>query len=145
MATARDVMHSGAECIGEDKTVADAARMMRDLGVGSLPICGSDDKLKGMLTDRDIVVRCLAEGWDCDTRTAGELAQGKIYWVDASGSVDDALAIMREHQIKRLPVIEDHRLVGMISESDLAARLSESQVGHWAEDVYAKSGGSSGS
>lgn len=137
MTSARDVMHSGAQCIKEDQTVKDAARMMRDLGVGSLPICGSDDKLKGMLTDRDIVIRCVAEGKDLETCKAGELAQGQIYWVDAGADLDDALATMREHQIKRLPVIEDHRLVGMISESDLAKTRDDTRVANFVEDVYA--------
>lgn len=137
MTTAKDVMHTGAECIKEDQTLLVAAQMMRDLGVGSLPICGNDDKLKGMLTDRDIVIGCIAEGGDCSTKTAGDLAQGRIYCVDAGASLDDALSIMREHQIKRLPVIEDHRLVGMISESDLARTHDDSRVANFVEDVYA--------
>ena len=64
MATARDIMTGGAECVGENETLVDAARKMRDLDVGSLPICGDDQRLKGMITDRDIVVRCLADGGD---------------------------------------------------------------------------------
>ena len=92
MTTARDVMSSGAECIKEDQTLLDAARMMRDLDVGSLPICGKDDKLHGMITDRDIVVHCLAEGQDPATVKAGSMAQGKLYWVDADTDMDDALA-----------------------------------------------------
>src|SRR5438876_157963 len=59
---ARDIMHAGAECITEGDTLATAAQRMRDLGVGSLPICGADDRLHGIITDRDIVVRCIAEG-----------------------------------------------------------------------------------
>jgi CBS domain-containing protein len=136
MTKARDVMHSGAQCIGEDQSLADAARMMRDMGVGALPICGSDDKLKGMLTDRDIVVKCVAEGMDCNTTTAGQLAQGTICYVDCEADIDDALAIMREHQVKRLPVMEDHRLVGMISETDLARMLDDSRLSGFIEKVY---------
>ncbi len=64
MDTARDFMSGGVECVGENETLADAARKMRDLDVGSLPICGEDNRLKGIVTDRDIVVRCLAEGGD---------------------------------------------------------------------------------
>lgn len=139
MATARDVMSSGAQCIKEGQNLLDAAKMMRDLGVGSLPICGDDDKLHGMLTDRDIVVRCLAEDGDCSTMTAGELSQGQIYTVDAGANLDDAVAIMREHQVKRLPVIENHRLVGMISESDLSRTLDEARLSQFVENVYAPS------
>ena len=61
MTTARDIMHAGAECIGQNQTLTDAARMMRDLNVGALPICGDDDRLHGSITDRDIVIKCIAE------------------------------------------------------------------------------------
>jgi len=61
MTTARDIMHAGAECIGQNQTLTDAARMMRDLNVGALPICGDDDRLHGSITDRDIVMKCIAE------------------------------------------------------------------------------------
>ena len=76
MTTARDIMHTGAQCITEDQTLAEAAQMMRDLGVGSLPICGNDKKLHGIITDRDIVIKAVAEGLVLTTRTAGDLAQG---------------------------------------------------------------------
>jgi CBS domain-containing protein len=138
MTTARDVMHTGAECIKEEQSLADAARMMRDLGVGSLPICGSDDKLHGMITDRDIVVRCVAEGGDCATTTAGSLAQGQVHWIDAGADIDDALAAMEEHQVKRLPVLEDHRIVGMISEADVTRSLDQPRISEFAQKVYAE-------
>ncbi|MPZ95262.1 MAG: CBS domain-containing protein [Propionibacteriales bacterium] len=137
MATARDVMSKGAKCIGEDQSLMDAAVMMRDMGVGSLPICGSDDRLKGMITDRDIVLKCVAEGQNPSDMRAGDCAQGTVHWVDATADVDDALAIMREHQIKRLPVIEEHQLVGMISESDLSMSLDETRLSNFVEKVYA--------
>jgi CBS domain-containing protein len=139
MTTARDVMTTGAQCIGEDQSLAEAARMMRDMNVGALPICGNDDKLKGMITDRDIVVRCIAEGRDCSSTNAGELAQGHIAFIDCDADIDDALAVMREHQVKRIPVIEDHRLVGMISERDLARHLDDSRLSDFVETVYASS------
>ena len=138
MTTAREVMHSGAECIKEDQSLLDAARMMRDMNVGSLPNCGKDDRLHGMITDRDIVVRCVAEGGDCGTMTAGALAQGTVYWVDADSDIDDALAVMEEHQVKRLPVMDDHRLVGMISEADITRQLDDSRISRFAQEVYAK-------
>jgi hypothetical protein len=74
---ARDIMHPGAECIGGGDSVA-AAQKMRDLGVGSLPICGTDDRLHGSLTDRDIVVRCIAEGRDPAQVQAGDLRPGDL-------------------------------------------------------------------
>jgi CBS domain-containing protein len=71
--TARDVMTQGVECVGENETVADAAKKLADLDVGAMPICGEDDRLKGMLTDRDIVVEVLAKGKDPADVKAGEL------------------------------------------------------------------------
>ena len=137
MATARDVMNGGAQCIKEEQTLAEAAQMMRDLDVGSLPICGPDEKLHGMITDRDIVVKCIAEGGDCMQTRARDLAQGSVHWVSADADIDDALALMREHQVKRLPVIEDQRLVGMISETDLTKTLDEDRLVRTVSAVYA--------
>jgi len=70
---ARDVMSPDAQCIGEDDSVAQAAQRLAELGVGAMPICGNDDRLKGVLTDRDIVVEVLAQGKDPDSTKAGEL------------------------------------------------------------------------
>jgi CBS domain-containing protein len=139
MRQARDIMHAGAECIGEDESLATAAQKMRDLGVGSLPICGADDRLHGILTDRDIVVRCIAEGRDPAQTKAGDLAQGTLFWVDATAPVDEALRQMEDHRVKRLPVIENHRLVGLISEADLARNLSEHRLAEFVEKVYGTS------
>ncbi len=133
---ARDIMHPGAECITEDDTLAAAAQKMRDLRVGSLPICGPDDRLHGILTDRDIVVRCIAEGRDPAQMRASEAAQGTLFWVDAAAGIDEVLREMEDHQVKRLPVIENHRLVGVISEADLARNLSEDRLAEFIEKVY---------
>jgi CBS domain-containing protein len=138
MATAREMMHAGAECIKSDETIDVASRRMRDLDVGALPICGPGDRLVGILTDRDIVVKCIAEGKDPTTCTAMDLAQGTPKWVDANASEEDVLTAMAQYRIKRMPVIQDHRLVGMISESDLARHLSEEKVGHFVEAVYGR-------
>jgi CBS domain-containing protein len=129
-------MHLGAECIGQDETLAAVAAKMRDLHVGALPICGADDRLHGIITDRDIVVRCVAEGRDPQTMTAQELAQGTPIWVDAGADIGDVLGTMEQHKIRRVPVIDDQRLVGMISEADLATRLSAHEVGQFASAVY---------
>jgi CBS domain-containing protein len=133
-------MHAGVECIGERETLQRAAARMRELDVGALPICGDDDRLHGMVTDRDIVVKCVAVGGDPATMTAGELAQVRTYWIDANADLGDVLAQMQEHKIRRLPVIEEHRLVGIISEADLGRHLSEvsaDRVGHFVEAVSA--------
>jgi CBS domain-containing protein len=132
------MMHMGAQCIGEHESMADAARMMRDLGVGSLPICGDDQRLKGIITDRDIVVRCLADGRDPASMTAADMAQGRPFVVDADADAGDVLRSMTEHRVKRMPVIDDHRLVGMISEADLARHLSDDQLAIFVESVYGR-------
>ncbi|WP_432072759.1 CBS domain-containing protein [Streptomyces wuyuanensis] len=137
MTTAREIMHAGATCIQESETLADAARRMSELDVGALPICGPDDRLHGIITDRDIVVKCLAKGKDPKTMTAGMLETGKPVTIDAGADSDEVLQAMEQHRIRRLPVVENHRLVGMISEADLARRLPEEQVGHFVEVVCA--------
>jgi CBS domain-containing protein len=138
MSKAKEIMHWGAECVAASDTLETAARMMRDGHVGSLPICGPDNRLQGIITDRDIVVKCLAEGRDPKTTTAGDLAQGKPVWADADADADDSdvLRLMEEHQIRRLPVIEERRLVGMISEADLATHLPEAKIAEFAYHVY---------
>lgn len=135
--TARDVMTADAKCIGENDTVTDAAKRLAELGVGSMPICGEDDRLKGMLTDRDIVVKVIAEGRDPSTVTAGELGEGKPVTIGADDSIDEALSTMTEHQIRRLPVIDDQKLVGILSQADLAREIPEEKVGDLVEAISA--------
>jgi CBS domain-containing protein len=136
MSKAKEIMHWGAECVTANDTLETAARMMRDGQVGSLPICGPDNQLEGIITDRDIVVKCLAEGGDPKTITAGDLAHGKPFSVDAEADDSDVLRLMEEHQIRRLPVTDDHQVVGMISEADLATHLPEDKVAEFAYQVY---------
>jgi CBS domain-containing protein len=138
MTSAKDIMHPGATCIGQHQSLTDAARLMRDLDVGALPICGDDDRLHGIITDRDIVLKCIAEGKDPSVMTAEELAQGKPLCVEADADVMDVLKLMEEHRIRRVPVISDLRLVGMISEADVARNLSENSVGRFVEIITAQ-------
>jgi CBS domain-containing protein len=135
MTTARDIMTAGAECVGENETLADAARKMRDLDVGALPICGDDNRLKGMVTDRDIAVRCVAEGNDPASVRAGELAEGKPVTIGADDPVDEILRTMKQHKVRRLPVIDGHDLVGMVSQGDVARNIEESKVGDLVEAI----------
>lgn len=137
MTTARDIMHTGAKCVGEHETLTAAAQYMRELGVGALPICGDDDRLHGMITDRDIVIKCIAAGHDPNSATAGELAQGSTYHVDAGASIEEVLNVMEEHQVRRLPVIEDHRLVGIVSEADVARHLPEHAIVQFVKAICA--------
>ncbi|WP_328992777.1 CBS domain-containing protein [Kribbella sp. NBC_01245] len=135
MTKARDLMTAGAECIGENETLVEAARKMRDLDVGALPICGEDDRLKGVLTDRDIVVRCIADGGDPGSAHAGQFGQGKPVTIGADDSIEEALATMTEHQVRRLPVIDGHRLVGMLAQADIARAMPEQSTGDTVEGI----------
>ena len=135
--TAREVMSENCECIGESASVAEAAKKMSELDVGALPICGDDDRLKGMLTDRDIVVKVLAQGKDPDSTKAGEFGQGKPVTIGADDSIEDAIATMKEHKVRRLPVIDGHDLVGIVSQGDLAQNADEEDVGELVETISA--------
>ena len=128
MTTAREIMTKGADCVGEQDSVADAARMMAQLGVGALPICGQDDRLKGMLTDRDIVVKVLGAGKDPASTKAGDLAQGKPVTIGADDDAQEILRTMSSHKVRRLPVIDGQRLVGVVAQADVARSLSAPQV-----------------
>lgn len=138
MTTARDIMHAGATCIGEHETLTAAARQMRDLGVGALPICGDDGRLQGMITDRDIVIRCIAAERDPNSVLAGDLAQGAAYQVESTAGIEEMLTVMEEHQVRRLPVVEEHRLVGIVSESDIARHLPEHAIAQFIKAVCAQ-------
>ena len=133
--TARDVMTPDTQCVGENDSVVDAAKRLRELNVGAMPICGEDNRLKGMLTDRDIVVKVLAEGRDPNSTRAGELGEGKPVTIGADDSLDEALRTMIEHKVRRLPVIDGHDLVGIISQADLARSIDESRVGDLVEAI----------
>ncbi|MGY0066655.1 CBS domain-containing protein [Streptomyces sp. QTS137] len=138
MTTAGDIMHRGAQWIPAHETVDRAAQLMRELNVGALPISDENERLCGILTDRDIVVGCVATGHDPARVTAGEMAKGTPRWIAADADVGEVLQEMQTHRIRRLPVIEDKRLVGMISEADLAQHLTDDQIATWAEHVYAR-------
>ena len=133
--TARDIMTGGAECVGENESIVDAARKLKDLDVGSMPICGEDNRLKGMLTDRDIVVKVLAEGGDPSSTKAGELAEGKPVTIGADDSIDEALRTMATNQVRRLPVIDGHDLIGVISQADIANNLPEEKTGQLVDMI----------
>jgi CBS domain-containing protein len=135
--TARDIMSPDCECIGENDTALDAAKRLADLNVGSMPICGEDDRLKGMLTDRDIVVKVLAQGKDPGQVRAGELGagDGNTITIGADDSVEEALRTMSQYKVRRLPVIDGKRLVGIVSQADIARNLDEEQVGELVEAI----------
>lgn len=135
--TARDVMTQGVECAGENDTVADAAKKLAELDIGAMPICGEDDRLKGMLTDRDIVIEVIAKGQDPSDVKAGELGGEEVVTIGADDSVDEALSTMKDHKVRRLPVIDGHDLVGVVSLADLAENIDEDKLGDVVEAISA--------
>ncbi len=139
MSAVREFMSTDAQCIKENQSLVDAARMMLDLDCGSLPICGDDGKLKGMITDRDIALKCVAVGRDPREMMARDLATGTPHWIDADSNVDAAIEMMEKYQVRRLPVIADHKLVGIISQGDIARNYSEERVGELVEHISERS------
>ncbi|MGJ5749039.1 CBS domain protein [Streptomyces puniciscabiei] len=139
MTTAKDIMHPGAQSIPRYETLDRAAQMMRDHDVGALPVSdpGNGDRMCGIVTDRDIVVKCIASGHDPARMTCGELCEGTPRWIDAAADISDALREMESHQIKRLPVVENKRMIGMISETDIARHLTDDKLAEFAKRVYA--------
>ncbi len=129
MATARQIMTPDPEYARASDTVLDTAQKMARLGVGALPICGEDNRLKGMITDRDIVVKVLAEGKDARALHNSELAQGEVVTIGADDPAEEILATMTEHRVRRLPVIDGHQLVGIVAQADVARALDDPAVG----------------
>ena len=122
----RDIMTKQVIGIHPEETVAVASRMLEHNNIGAMPVCGSDGKLCGMVTDRDIVTRCLAAGKSPQTTSVREVMTDKVYV--GRPDMDAALAagLMGREQIRRLPVMENGRLCGMISLGDLAGKAESS-------------------
>lgn len=135
--TARDIMSSDPTCVGEQDTALDAAKLLRDLDVGAVPICGEDDRLKGMLTDRDIVVKVLAEGRDPAGVKAGELGagDGNTVTIGADDEIREVIATMAREKVRRLPVIDGQRLVGIVSQADVARHADDDSTGELVQAI----------
>jgi CBS domain-containing protein len=138
MKKARDIMSPGAEFIGMDATIEDAARKLASHDIGVLPICNAEGRLQGMLTDRDIVVKVIAAGKDPVATTVEQVAQGtEVATIGADDSVEEALRTMKEHKVRRLPVIDGTKVIGMLSQGDIALNLSDDKVGELVEAISA--------
>lgn len=135
--TAREIMSTDCTCVGENDTVQHAAEMLKQLDVGALPICGEDNRLKGMITDRDIVVKVLAEGRDPGSTRTGEIGRGdgQTITIGADDSIEEALATMASNQVRRLPVIDGRKLVGIVAQADIARNYDEGRVGELVEAI----------
>ena len=131
----RDVMTSKPRTIEPSTPLEQAARIMRDEDVGALPIV-EGDRLFGMLTDRDIAIRAVADGKDPKATKAQDVASRQVVTVDPEQSLDEALRLMASHQVRRLPVVEeDGRLVGIVAQADAAMEGDERKVGRTVEEI----------
>jgi CBS domain-containing protein len=125
----REVMTSNPRTIEPDKPVADAAKLMRDEDVGLAPVV-EGDRLVGTLTDRDIAIRVVAEGKDPASTSVREVASTDVVTVSPEQDLDEALSLMAQHQVRRVPVVEqDGRLVGVVAQADVARQADEHQTG----------------
>ena len=124
----KDVMHAGAEWVEPKTSVSDVAKKMRELDIGAVPV-GENDRLVGMVTDRDITCRAVAEGTDLSKITAGDIMTKGIKYCRDTEELEDAVRIMEGEKIRRMPVIdEDKRMVGMLSLGDIS-HVAPQQLG----------------
>jgi CBS domain-containing protein len=125
----KDAMHKGAEWVAPQTPVSDVARKMRDLDIGAIPV-GENDRLIGMVTDRDIACRAVANGKDPGKLTARDVMSKGIFYCNDTEDLEDALRIMEQKQVRRLPVINDKkRMVGMLALGDVADAASHELSG----------------
>jgi CBS domain-containing protein len=130
----RDAMTPGVGTAAPTESLADAAQRMKEEDVGSLPVV-EDDRLIGIVTDRDIVVRAVAERVDPQSVRVGDVASRELVTVGPEQDLDEALELMARHQVRRLPVVEEGRLVGMLAQADVAFEAKEKKVGETVEEI----------
>lgn len=116
--------------VREHDSLQHAAEMMANSDVGSLPICDNSGHLEGILTDRDIVVRAVAQGRDPARTAVKEIETDRPMGVNPGDTLDRAASMMEEHRVRRIPVVEDGRLVGIVSQADIARNLPHDKTGH---------------
>jgi CBS domain-containing protein len=132
--TVKDVMSANPRAIGSTDSVVDAARLMRDEDVGSLPVV-EDGRLVGMITDRDIAIRVVAASAQPESLTVGDIASRDAITTQPEQDLDEALRLMAHHQVRRLPVVEGNRLVGILAQADVAHEEDREKVGEMVEAI----------
>ena len=136
----RDAMTEDPRSIGASATVVEAARLMREQHIGSLPVT-DDDRLVGMITDRDITTRVVAERAVPETTSVGDVYSRDLISVEPNNDLEEALQLMGRHQVRRLPVVENGRLVGMVAQADIALTENETKTGELVEAISEPSEG----
>ena len=134
MTTARDIMTASPDFVDGSATVLDVAKKLASGNYGSLPICDGD-KVTGIVTDRDLVVKVLAEGKDPATTKVIDLVQGEVITIGADDPVEEISRTMSEHQVRRLPVIDGDKLVGMVAQADLALSGNDKLAGDTVQAI----------
>lgn len=129
-----EVMTDRPRCVTPETPVAEAARLMETDDVGALPILEGEN-LTGMVTDRDIVIRAVAKGKDPRGMPVREVASEELISVHPDDELSEALRLMAHHQVRRLPVVDEGRLVGIVAQADIASEASEKAVGAMVEDI----------
>ena len=125
----KGIMTMGVECVAPDDTLVKAAEKMRDMDVGVLPVCGPGEKLVGMITDRDMIVRAIAQGYRPETTAVRDVMTPEVIYCFEDQDVQEAVDVMKDRQIRRLLVLnDDKRLVGIVSLGDLAVDLRDDQM-----------------
>lgn len=132
---AADIMTKDVTVIQEDETLREAAERLASDDIGVLPICDSNKQIRGVLTDRDIVVHVIARGKDPANTRASELEQGEIVTIRPEDSVEHACDLMAQYKVRRLPVVENGRVVGMVSQADVAKSVSPEQAGRMLTQI----------
>lgn len=133
---ARDIMTSSPHIMKVDDTAGDIARVLADEGIGAVVICNDENRLQGVVTDRDLTVEVIAKGRDPKTTKAGELLDGnEVVTIGADDSVDEAITTMKAHAVRRLPVIDGTEVVGMVSQADIAKAADRDLVGKLVEAI----------
>ena len=136
MATrASEIMSKDVSVIREDETIRAAAERLAAEDVGVLPITDEQRQIKGMLTDRDIVVRVVAQGKDANTTRARELEQGEVITLRPEDSIEHVVDLMAEHQVRRLPVVQNGLLVGMVSQADVVKAVDPQKAGRMVTSI----------
>ena len=131
----REVMTEGAECTRPDATLQEAARRMKELDVGSLPVC-ENDRLSGILTDRDIILRSVAEGRNPAEHRVRDAMTQELFYAFDDQDVDELTQIMKQRQIRRVPILNrEKRLVGIVSLGDLAVQSENGEAGEALEEI----------